>query len=147
MRPGIPLGTGNSSPLPLIMAQPANASSPPVTKEGQETALAALQTSCNHHGPPIPCQEEPWNYSAGDKAELAPSLTLLLGDSPGDAEFMHLVWREMGRGFGLCCSHCGFMPFLSGCFSFSLGLTRKPLLDLKHVLQGSFIRTSGKFHL
>lgn len=83
MRPSIPLGTGNSSPLPLITPQPANASSQPVTKAGQETALSALKTSRNHHGFPIPCQDETWNYSAGDKAELAPSLTLVLGDSPG----------------------------------------------------------------
>lgn len=59
---------------------------------------------------------------------------------------MHLVLSEVGQEFGLCCSHCGFMPFLFGCLSFSLGLTRKPLQDLKHVLQGSFIRTSEKFH-
>lgn len=58
---------------------------------------------------------------------------------------MHLVSSKMSSEFGLCCSHCEFMPFLSGCFSFSPGLTRKPLLDFKHVLVGSFIRTSEEF--
>lgn len=58
---------------------------------------------------------------------------------------MHLVSSEMRRGVGLCCLHCGFMPFLPGCFSFSPGLTRKSPLGLKHVLKGSFIRTSEKF--
>lgn len=60
---------------------------------------------------------------------------------------MHLVSSKTSREFGLCCSHCEFMPFLSGCFSFSLGLTRKFLLDLKAVLKGGFIRTPEKFQL